>query len=286
MSDIQGVERMSPRVGSRLGVRLGSVLAGMLLSGLAAGQEAAWTVNPALQDQVTLQLGAFVPTVNTTAHLNGSGGRLGTSISFEDDLGFSDRATLGSIFAGIRFAERWKFEAEYFALNRSNSHTVSRTINWGDHTFPINTTVNGKFDSPVYRMGVGYSFVKDQQSEFGVALGLFATDFSLSLSAPVAGTQSGQVLAPLPTIGLYGAYAFSPRWLLSGRVDYFSLKHGDYDGSLTNFAAGIDYRFTRNFGVGAGYRYMNYDLTSTKAKYNGGVEYKFSGPTLYAAMSF
>ena len=80
------------------------------------------------------------------------------------------------------------------------------------------------------------------------------------------GVKAGDALAPLPTIGFYGAYAFTPRWLLSGRVDFFSMSYGDYDGSLTDVSAGVDYRFSRNFGVGVGYRYVDYDVDVTRTR--------------------
>ncbi len=272
-------------------IRKGAVAALLLslaaaMPGLASAQDASWSVNPGLQDAWTFQLGAFIPSVDTTAHLNSASGAIGTSVSLEDDLGFSDRKALGSFFAGARLGQRWKVEFEYFQLNRSNSRAISKTINWGDKTYPINTTVDGKFDSTVYRLSGGYSFVKTDQAELGASLGLFVTDFKASLSASGIGGQSADTLAPLPTIGLYGAYAFSPRWLLTGRVDYFSLNYNDYDGSLKSVSAGIDYRVTRNFGVGAGYRYVDYDLTVSKSNFNGGVRYKFSGPTVYAIASF
>jgi len=263
-----------------------TALLALAIPGLAAAQESSWKVHPALQDTWTFQLGAYIPSVDTTASLNNSAGTIGTSVSFEDDLGFSDRKTLGSFLAGVRLGERWKVEFEYFALDRTNSRAINRTINWGDRTYPINTVVEGKFESTVYRLSGGYSFVKNDQAEVGAALGLFVTDFTSSLSASGVGGQTGDTLAPLPTIGLYGAYAFSPRWLLSGRLDYFSLNYDDYDGSLKNFTAGIDYRFTRNFGIGAGYRYVDYDLTITKSSYNGAIRYKFNGPTVYAVASF
>jgi opacity protein-like surface antigen len=267
-------------------VSLVALLLALIVPGFASAQDASWTVNPGLTDTWTFQLGAYIPSVDTTAHLNSASGAIGTDVSLEDDLGFSDRKTLGSFFAGARLGQRWKIEFEYFQLNRSNSHTISKTINWGDQTYPINTTVDGKFDSTVYRLSGGYSFVKNDQAEVGAALGLFVTDFKASLSSSGIGAQSADTLAPLPTIGLYGAYAFSPRWLLTGRVDYFSLNYNDYNGSLTSVTAGIDYRIARNFGIGAGYRYVDYDLTVSKSDFNGGVRYKFSGPTVYAIASF
>ena len=103
---------------------------------------------------------------------------------------------------------------------------------------------------------------------------------------PTSGRETADTLAPLPTIGFYGSYAFTPRWLLSGRVDFFSLKYNDYDGSLVNVMAAVDYRFARNFGVGLGYRYVDYDLDVTKSSFTGGIKYEFSGPMLYLIGSF
>src|SRR5262249_19585565 len=150
----------------------------------------------------------------------------------------------------------------------------------------LGTVVSSDFDSDIYRLSAGYSFVKTNEAELGVALGLHVTDFKLSLNATGIGGQTGDTLAPLPTIGGDGADALTPRGLLSGRVDYFSLNYQDYDGRLLNFSAGVDYRFTRNFGVGLGYRYVDYDLTVTKAKFDGGVNYNFKGPVLYLVGSF
>ena len=150
----------------------------------------------------------------------------------------------------------------------------------------MGTVVSAEFESDIYRLSAGYSFIKNEQAELGVALGLFTTDFRVSLAASGVGGQTGDALAPLPTVGLYGSYALSPRWLLSGRVDYFSLDYDDYDGSLVNWVGAIDYRFTRSFGIGLGYRYVDYDLTATKAKFTGGVEYRFSGPMVYLVGSF
>jgi hypothetical protein len=263
------------------------VLMGMGYSCLAVAQASSWSVHPALEDRWMFQLGAFFPKVDTTARLNGTGGVIGTEVSFEDDLGLSDRKSMGSFLASVRLGERWRIEGEYYSLSRGGTRTISRTINWGDQSFAANTTIGSTFDTDIYRLSGGYSFVKDKQKEFGVSLGLHVTDIAASLvgAGGLVG-QAADTLAPLPTIGVYGAYAFSPRWVLSGRIDYFSLKYDEYDGKLINLTAGIEYRVARNFGIGAGWRYVDYEVNVTKARFNGGVDYKFSGPTLYATASF
>jgi hypothetical protein len=269
-----------------LGLRTVVALFAMIISGFAVAQSTAWTTHPSLQDRWNFQLGVFVPSVDTKARLNSSTRAIGTEISFEDDLGFSDRETTGAFLGSVRLGERWRIEAEYLPLRRSSSRAVSRTINWGDNVYTVGTVVSGDFDSDVFRISGGYSFIKDAKKELGISLGLHATDFKISLAATGVGGQTADTLAPLPTIGVYGAYAFTPRWLVSGRLDYLSLNYGDYDGSLVNFNVGVDYRFSRNFGVGIAYRYVDYDLIVTKSKFNGSVNYQFNGPLLYVVGSF
>jgi hypothetical protein len=286
MKNIRQTFEVIRETGMRPGSRAGLALLALSICGSAAAQQADLKVHPALQDRWSFQLGAFAPTVSTDASLNGSGGKVGTSVSFEDELNLADRKTLPTFLASARLGERWKIEFEYFTLHRSGTRNISKSINWGDISFPVNASVSSEFNSDIYRLSAGYSFVKNDREEMGVALGLHVTDFTTSLGAAAFGTKSGDTLAPLPTIGAYGAYAFTPQWLLSGRVDYFSLKYNDYDGRLLNATAGLDYRFHRNFGVGLGYRYIDYDVSVTKSSYNGDVKYRFSGPVIYGVASF
>jgi len=279
--------KTATRVMQRFAVQIVMVMTATGYSCLAAAQASSWSVHPGLEDRWNFQLGAFFPNVDTTARLNGAGGLIGTEINFEDDLGLKDRKSTGSFLASVRLGERWRIEGEYYSLSRNGTRTLSRTINWGDQTFVASTAVNTTFDTDIYRLSVGYSFIKNKEAELGVALGLHVTDIAASLVGTGGAVgQAADTLAPLLTIGVYGAYAFSPRWLLSGRIDYFSLKYNEYDGSLLNLTAGIEYRVVRNFGIGAGWRYVDYDLDVTKARFNGGVKYKFKGPALYATASF
>ena len=267
-------------------LRAGLAVLGVMAAGLAAGQQTGGTVHPALQDRWSIQLGIYTPNVDTTARLNGAGGRVGTEVSFEEDLGFTERNDMPAFLASVRLGERWKIEAEYLSLQRDNSRALGRTINWGDNTYTVGTTVTSEFSSDIFRLSGTYSFIKDAQKELGIAFGFHVTDFKISISASGIGSDTGEALAPLPTLGFYGAYALTPKWLLSGRVDVFSLEYENYDGSLTNVTVGVDYRFFRNVGIGAAYRYIDYDLNVTESKYNGGINYRFSGPLLYLVSSF
>src|SRR5689334_17261903 len=141
----------------RGGLRAMLAVACVLISGLASGQ--GWTSHPGLTDRWTIQVGAYVPNVDTTAYLNSANGARGTSVNFEDELNLTDRKTMPAVLGTVRLGERWKIEAEYFSLHRSGARAVSRTINWGDNTYTLGTVVSSEFDSDIYRLSGGYSFI-------------------------------------------------------------------------------------------------------------------------------
>jgi hypothetical protein len=232
--------------------------------------------------------------VSTTARFDATAtARPGTTISLEDDLDLSDRKGTPYLDLGMRLGENWRIEFEYYQLNRSATRTITRQIDWGDTSFPIGATLNATFDSTIYRLTGGWSFVKSQQAEAGVSFGLHVTDFKTQLTGQGTGPlglgfqrEAHDQLVPLPTLGLYGTYMATPQLALRGRVDYLSLAYQDYDGRLINWMGMLDWRFTKNFGAGVGYRYVDYRVSATKTNFNGEVQYKFKGPTLFVNLGF
>ncbi|MFZ4163706.1 hypothetical protein [Brevundimonas sp. NPDC058933] len=93
-------------------------------------------------------------------------------------------------------------------------------------------------------------------------------------------------LAPLPTVGLFGAWSPAPRITVNARVDYMSLSLGDYDGGVTNVQAGISYALTDHFDFGVMYRFVDYDLTIEKDAWTGDLSYDFQGPAAFIRASF
>jgi hypothetical protein len=264
--------------------------AALALAGLASG---AFAETP--QDRWWGQLEYFFPTISSTARLDFPGTNVpGTELNLEDELGLDERKGAPYLLLGARLGERWRLEFEYYRLNRSATRSAGRTIEWGDLTFPVSSAIQSTFDTSIYRLTGGYSFYRTPQGEVGVSLGLHTTDFKLQLAGQ--GTSPGSTLTfqseardqlvPLPTIGAYGSWMLSDQWELRGRVDYLSLSYQQYDGRLINWMAAVDWRVAKNWGVGAGYRYVDYKLESTKTSFHGEVNYRFKGPTLFLEAGF
>ena len=249
----------------------------------------------AISDKFWISGSGFLANVDTevsSSTVANPGG--GTVIDLEDDLGLDDSELLPAIYAGAKLGGGFVITGEYYSLSRDTTATISRTITVDDVTYPINASLTAGFATDIYRLTVGYSFVRNDTVEIGAAIGLHATDLEFSISgqgstggAPVTvTTRRKDFLAPIPTVGLYGTFEVAPRVTINARADYLSLGIDDYDGAILNAQAAVSYRFSRNFGIGVGYRYVDYDLDVEKDTYVASFDYKFWGPSIFIEAGF
>ena len=190
---------------------------------LARADDIPWGLNPALNDEIFIGLGAFYAAkVNTTAQLNSQSLGVGTVVDFQNTLGMPDTAWGPDAEFRWRMSERWRLEVNYFWIGQTGSKTLDQDIQWGDVVYPANTPVNSKFGFSDLRTSVGYSFYKTSDKELGIGLGLHVLAWQASIGTPTQGTEGGNVLAPLPVISIYGGFALNEQWSVNARLDEFS----------------------------------------------------------------
>jgi hypothetical protein len=235
----------------------------------------------------TLQLLGFRADAETTVRLDSTVLGRGTQLNLEGDLGVDDSKILPEFSFLWRINPRHGIEGSFVTLNRSGTRTNSGTIQFGDVIYPVNSTVNSKFDSDVFRIAYRYSPINDKGNELSLLLGAHYTTFDVALGTPNGTLQeSASVDIPLPTIGARGSLRIADDWRLTGFAQLMKLKVGDYDGSLVNASAGIEWTFLRQAYVGLGYSYYRYDLESEKNDARGEFTYRFDGPSLYLGFAF
>jgi hypothetical protein len=242
--------------------------------------------HPALTDRFAFEFGGYYSRSNTQASLGPSSGGTGVVVDFEDTLGLEKRSLTGIAGFLWRISERWRLEAEYFRLNRDASRTLASNVTWGDQTFNAGTTVNSRYDFYDIRISGGYSFFKRRDKELGVGLGLHMAGIKTSLSAAGVGAESTDVLAPLPVLNLFGAFALTNEWALRVRMDWLSLNYDIYHGDLRSTAVDVLYQPFRNVGFGLGVRSFALDVEIDDPKWHGKAQTSFNGPTLFMTVSF
>jgi hypothetical protein len=270
---------------SRL-VALGALL--IAAAAHAADDDVPIPDHPMMRDRFFVGVGVVWAQSNVTANLNTGRVGLGTFIDFENDVGLKKNNAIGQFAFRMNISERWRLEAEYFSLNRDSDQTLSRTLDWGNLTFPINATVHGKSNLDDFRISVGYSFFRRKDKEIGFGVGAHVMSLDASISSPNFGSEGASQSAPLPVLTLYSQMALTDRWLFRARVDRLSLDTGEVNGSVYSSATDFVYQPWRHFGVGFGYRDINLQVSSASegSSWRGKAQVRHTGPYLFFTSTF
>jgi len=276
---------------SRFGVMVLLALSVSASLALATGRaEAASTEaipsHPALTDRFVFELGAYYSKASTAASLGPSGGGTGVVVDFENTLGLEDRNVSAIGGFAWRMSERWRLEVEYFSLNRDATRTLAADVTWGDQTFTAGSTVNSAFDFSDLRVGVGYSFFKRRDKELGAGVGLHVSGIKASLQSSGIGAESTDVLAPLPVLSFFGAFALTNEWAVRMRMDWLSLNYDIYSGDFRSTAIDVLYQPFRNVGFGLGLRSYVLDVEVDDTDWRGRARTVFTGPAAFMTASF
>ena len=257
------------------------------VSGTAIAQDSDY--HPAMSDNFMFSIGAFKS--DNTFKIRAEDGEFGTGdIDFGDSVGVDQSNTLANIQLKWKFghSRKWSISAQYFSNNATGDATLEEDVEFDGVTFNEGTSVDAGVKLTVARLFLGRSFVKNEQHDFGVGIGIHNLDLSAFIggelivndettgyhSADVGGSQI------LPNIGTW--YNFSPasKWLLHGRVDWISANIGDYDGTLWNANLGVNFQAWRHVGFDLSYQYFNLNVEVDKSDWRGGVDMTYSGPVL------
>jgi len=248
--------------------------------------------HPAMSDNFFLYLGAFRSDNSFKIRAEGReiGPIDGSDIDFDDSLGVDDSSTL--LNAQLRWnfgkSRKWSLWGQYFSNNAKGEATLEEDVEWQDVIFREGTFVGAGVKFEVIRAFLGYSFVKKEQHDFGVGIGIHNLDLSTYIEGNILiddestgfRRKEASESQPLPNIGAW--YHFSPakRWLLRARVDWMSAEIGNYDGTLWNTNIGVNYQAWRHVGFDLSWQYFNLNVDVDKTDWNGGVDMTYSGPML------
>jgi hypothetical protein len=254
-----------------------------------AAPQVAWAERPS--DHAWLDLGAFAAHIDSDLRLdNETLGIEGTRVDFEKDLGLDSSKVMPKASIGVRIGKAFRVEGDFVQLRRTGDLTLDENLVIDDTVFPIHAEVHTDFKTDIYRVAAGYSFVRQDDKEFGIAVGAHVTTgtFHIRGEGPlgIGLEEHRSKSAPLPNVGLYGSIKLFGPVSLQGNVDAFQMKYGHYKGKLLDGQLAADYRFAKNFGAGLGYRYAWYRITGDTHNWHGVLSYSYSGPVAYLELAF
>lgn len=245
-----------------------------------------------LEDPWYLALGSYIVDTDTEVTLNGDT-QDGTDIDWENTFGSGD-VTRFRVDGQWRFAERHKARFMWFSSSRSKSTTLDEDINWGDETFPVSAKVDAEFNFDIYELAYEYSFLRRDTYELNGTFGLHYTELSLSLAAKASASggtlqgdikEEGSVGAPLPVIGIRGLWQLPHHFWIDAQAQFFAISIDEYDGNLQDYKIMVNWQPKKWLGFGLGYNQFSVDVDVDSDKFNGSLDWTYSGPMLsYSAV--
>jgi hypothetical protein len=245
-----------------------------------------------LEDPWQLSLGTFIVNTDTEVSLDG-GTQDGTDIDWENTFGSGD-VTRFRVDGQWRFAERHKARFMWFSASRSKSTTLDEEIDWGDETFPVNIKVNAEFNFDIYELAYEYAFLRRDTYELNGTIGLHYTELSLSLAAKASASggtlegdikEEGSVGAPLPVIGVRGLWRLPHQFWIDAQAQFFAISIDEYDGNIQDYKVMVNWQPKKWLGLGIGYNRFSVDVDVDSGKFNGSLDWTYSGPMLsYSAV--
>jgi len=210
--------------------------------------------HPFLSDTFHLSLGAFRPKKEITLSLSNGN-------AFTQKINASDTESTGSLNFRWRYADNWSLWGQYWDVSSGTSEVLKDDIEFDNIIIKEGSGVGLKIETSVLRMFFGRSFFKKPQSEWGVGAGLHWMQSKVSLRLKVDtdppnddlnvnGSKSIKAGVPLPNIGAWYMYSWSPKWVTTARLDWLDISIDEYSGSMFNASAGVNYQFSDHFGIG------------------------------------
>jgi len=242
--------------------------------------------HPFLTDTFNLQAGIFLPEKEYIVQVDGSLPE--EEIDFDEVFGISDYETTASLNFRWRFGEKWSLWGQYWSTSENTSAVLEEDLEWEDVIFKAGTFAKASTGTKIARVFVGRAFSTGPRHEFGAGAGLHWMEMEATIKGEIiidedsTGFHRGSVDAaiPLPNIGAWYMYSWSPKWVFQTRVDWLSASIGDYSGSLWNAQAGIHWQTFKNLGVGLYYNNFKIDVDVEKSDWRGAVETTQQGPYL------
>ena len=285
--------------GFRPGLTL-ALLAAALLAGPAFGQSsnAYYLQQRGMDERFRIDLGGFFQKFGTTLSLSNSSGTVGTDIDLENDLGQDPNQTNFVANGYYRFGRHRRLDFAYLGWNRKNTHTLTRDITFGDTTYHVGATLDSQLRVNIAELYYAYSFVNNGDLELGAGLGLstYFTRAELDLAGSISSGGAGQsgsasteghsLVAPIPALKAYFAYALYPRVFVSGAVKGIGATINGYHASMVDARGGFDWVFSKNFGIGAQYQYVKIEFSHAGTAADLGLTFKYEGPLAYLIIAF
>lgn len=300
---------------NRLGISFFCLLASSPLLAEESSTPISGSILSSSEDQIEIRIGGFYSNSNSSMDVTNPILGKDFKIDFEEDLKLEESQFLPFFEFFYHFNERHSLYIDWKQLHRTaevQGITKPFQVNLENQVYDVKVGAKLKttLNMDIARIGYGYNFYQGNNYNVGLSVGLHTmfikTGFEGDIGAcvqeqltlncdqkPLDKAVDESVTAPLPDIGIYGDYEFSPGFRFTAHAQYFYIELDDLKGGLVDIRAGVEASITENWHMTAAFNYYEVDVDYAQkadlgdiniANYN--LYYSFIGPMLSVSYRF
>jgi hypothetical protein len=280
-------------------VRVTALLVTVLLATVTPGVAAQEPRNH-LYDKFQVGAAGNLLVYSTVVRADGNGGRIGSELSFENELGSARNQFQPSGY--FRWRPGRKHELELGALRavRGAERQTDSTFTYADSTFQAGVRVGSYLRTSQAGLAYRYFFTAQENKQFGVSVGLGIIALKADVNA-LAGTTSGgadtnrveftreaKFTAPTGSVGVNGRFRLGGgSWYLEPEARGLYAKFSNFKVYVAEGGLLARHFFSSSFGAELGYNLGFYKLNFAKeASGSGFLGIGFSGSVKYSVNAF
>ena len=84
----------------------------------------------------------------------------------------------------------------------------------------------------------------------------------------------------MPNLGIWYMYSWSPKWVVTTRLDWLNTTFEEFSGSLYDLSVGVNYQMSDHFGIGLAVNASRLDVGVDSTEWTGELVYEQIGPLL------
>ena len=226
----------------------------VLLLGPATCSFAQQGIARPLFDRFTIYLEGSLVNTNTEIRFDSKEHGLGTTLSFEDDLGLDERKITPALSFEWQAGRRHRLGFRWQKVDRGATAQALDEIEWDGEIIPIGADIDLVYDYETYAVDYTYyPWIKERWAAgFGFGLRGLSILASLSVDGELVGISgSADFTAPLPFFNFEYRRMLSAKWRLKTSFGYFYLSIGDYRGWQQLAVVSFAHQTFKHLGFGA-----------------------------------